>query len=371
MRAFLKSTGAKIAPHGKTSMAPQLFQMQLEDGACAITVANTQQMRVCRDFGIDRILLANQLVGPREIRYVMGELKRDASLSFLCFVDSISNVSELASATRAADLKRPLRVLLELGFSGGRAGARTLAEGLEVARAVAANPVLELAGVAGFEGLIARPNLEATQSAVDDFLDFMGQVALAADSEQLFTASTPILLTAGGTGFFDLVVDRFSALHFSRTAEVIIRSGCYLTHDAHMYSDLFVGMIKRHPELAALDPGLRPALQVWARVQSRPEVGKIIVAVGKRDVSFDVHLPQPALWFRAGMERPELIPAGHVVAALNDQHCHMNIPPDSPLAVGDVLAFDISHPCTTFDKWRLIHVIDDSYMVVDAIRTYF
>jgi D-serine dehydratase len=372
MRAFLERTGTKIAPHGKTSMAPQLFQIQLDDGAWAITVANAQQMRVCRDFGVDRILFANQLVGGAEIRYVLSELKRDPSLIFLCFVDSTDNAAELASEIRAAGLERPLKVLLEMGFSGGRTGSRTLAEGLKVARAVAAQyPLLELGGIAGFEGLIARTTPEETERAVADFLDFMISAASTADGEGLFSGSGPIILTAGGSGFFDLVVDRLSALRLSRPTELVTRSGCYLTHDAHMYRDLFQGVIRRHPELAALQPGLRPALQVWARVQSRPEPGKIIAALGKRDISFDVHLPQPALWYRAGMNGPERIPEGYVVTGLNDQHCHISAPDESAIAVGDILAFDVSHPCTTFDKWRLIHMIDDDYRVVDAIRTYF
>ncbi|MBN8996130.1 MAG: amino acid deaminase [Rhizobiales bacterium] len=372
MRAFLEKTGARIAPHGKTTMAPQLFKLQLEDGAVAITVATTQQMRVCRDFGVGSILLANQLVGRAEIGYVVGELKRDPEFSFLCFVDSVGNVAELAAAAKAAGLKRPLRVLLELGFPGGRTGARTSADAIAVARAVAAeHPALELAGVAAFEGLIGRATPEETAAAVNEFLGFIADCASTADGEGLFKGKAPIILTAGGTAYFDLVVDRFTALKLSRATEVIIRSGCYLTHDGHMYRDLFTAIEKRHPDFAALGPGLRPALQVWARVQSRPEQGKAIVAVGKRDISYDVHLPQPAMWLRPGMAEPEPIPAGYTVTGLNDQHCHLTLPENSPLAVGDVIAFDVSHPCTTFDKWQLIHVIDDDHKVVDAIRTYF
>jgi D-serine dehydratase len=151
----------------------------------------------------------------------------------------------------------------------------------------------------------------------------------------------------------------------------VIRSGCYLTHDGHMYRDLFAELGRRHPELASLGPGLTPALQVWARVQSRPERGKAILAVGKRDISYDVHLPEPALWHRTGMAVPIAIPQGHTVTGLNDQHCHMRLPEGSPLQVGDRVGFDISHPCTTFDKWQLIHVVDDAWRVVGAVRTFF
>jgi D-serine dehydratase len=180
-----------------------------------------------------------------------------------------------------------------------------------------------------------------------------------------------VILTAGGSGYFDVVVDRLSRLPLSQPVEVVIRSGCYLTHDGHMYRDLFGELAKRHPELAALGPGLTPALQVWARVQSRPESGKAILAVGKRDISYDVHLPEPSLWHRDGMAAPVAIPPGHRVTGLNDQHCHMALPPESPLAVGDRVGFEISHPCTTFDKWQLLHIVDDAWRVTGALRTFF
>jgi D-serine dehydratase len=116
---------------------------------------------------------------------------------------------------------------------------------------------------------------------------------------------------------------------------------------------------------------LIPALQVWARVQSRPEAGKAILAVGKRDISYDVHLPTPALWHRDGMAAPVPITPGHRVTGLNDQHCHLALPADSPLKVGDRVCFEISHPCTTFDKWQFLHIVDDDGRVTGALRTFF
>ena len=60
-----------------------------------------------------------------------------------------------------------------------------------------------------------------------------------------------------------------------------------------------------------------------------------------------------------------------MVEALNDQHCHMAVPADSPLAVGDMTGFGIGHPCTTFDKWALLMVVDEEYRVTGAVRTFF
>jgi D-serine dehydratase len=370
MRAFLSMSGARIAPHGKTTMCPQLFRMQLEDGASAITVATVQQLKVCRDFGVASLLLANQLMGASETRYVLDELRRDPDFRVLSFVDSVANVTELSDAASASS--GTLEVLLEIGFAGGRTGCRTLDESLAVARAVArGKPHLVLRGVAGFEGLISGATPGVAEAAVRSYLEFIAEVATAVDAEGLFAETGEIILSAGGSGFFDMVVERLSLVGLSRKTQVMIRSGCYLTHDGHMYRELFSGVVRRHPELAKIGPGLQPALQVWARVQSRPEPRKCILTVGKRDISYDERLPSPALWSHPGTGKPKPMPPGHTVTGLNDQHCHLALPDDSPLAIGDLVAFDISHPCTTFDKWRLIFVVDDDWRVVGALKTFF
>jgi D-serine dehydratase len=142
-----------------------------------------------------------------------------------------------------------------------------------------------------------------------------------------------------------------------------------------MYREAFAEIRKRAPELDNLGPGLTAALEVWAYVQSRPERTKAILTAGKRDLSYDVDLPVPLKWVRphAGVDAgaiAELDP-GHIVTGLNDQHCHVAVPADSPLQVGDMVALGISHPCTTFDKWQVIPVVDDKYTVVSAIKTFF
>ena len=67
----------------------------------------------------------------------------------------------------------------------------------------------------------------------------------------------------------------------------------------------------------------------------------------------------------------EAMPPGHSITRLNDQHAFLRCPAGSPLAVGDLVGLGISHPCTTFDKWSLISVVNDTYDVVGAIRTFF
>ena len=146
--------------------------------------------------------------------------------------------------------------------------------------------------------------------------------------------------TAGGSAFFDRVGERFGAVSFDRPVLEILRSGCYLTHDSIGYAAAFRRIVAE-TTLHLPEGGLEPALEVWAYVQSRPENGRTILTMGKRDVSYDSSLPVPLRWYRPGgtMARPEPMPRGHVVVALNDQHCHLGTPGESPLQVGDMVSF--------------------------------
>ena len=372
MRRFLEQTGARLAPHGKTTMSPQLFQLQLEDGAWGITVATVHQLQVCRRFGVDRVILANQLVGAQAIRYVLDELHRDPGFDFFCLVDSVEGVRALAAAAREHPLDRPVQLLLEGGLPGGRTGCRDLCCAVEVAEEVRrAAPELILRGVEGFEGLIPGPTPEAAEEGVRRFLEFLVEIALECRRRGLFAAA-PVLLSAGGSAFYDLVAERFARAGPGGDFEVVLRSGCYLTQDSRMYRDAFRRLALRSPGVAELGAGLRNALEVWSYVQSRPEPGRAILTMGKRDASFDADLPQPLSWFRPGAHAAPMPLDEEVrVTGLNDQHAFLQIPPESPLRVGDMVGCGVSHPCTTFDRWQLLFVVDDAYDVVSAVRTFF
>ena len=371
MRAFREMTGVSIAPHGKTSMSPQLFARQLADGAWGISVASVQQLRVCRAHGIGRVLLANQLVGRQAIAYVLDELVRDPAFEFFALVDSVASVQALAAAAARRNPGRPLKLLVECGFQGGRTGCRTIDQALAVAQAVAAaRPHLALAGVEGYEGAVPASVPAEQDEQIREFVAFMASVAMAASSTGLIDAD-PVILTAGGSAWFDLVTALPRKLD-GRDALVVIRSGCYLTHDSDAYARAAARMRERMPQIDTLGPGLTDALEVWAYVQSLPEPGLAILAMGKRDVSHDLHLPFARLWLRPGVDAtPQHLPDGCEITALNDQHAFMRLPAAAALQVGDMIGCAISHPCTTFDKWRFMPIVDDNYKVIDAITTAF
>jgi D-serine dehydratase len=373
MQQFLALSGAQFAPHGKTTMAPQLFQMQLDDGAWGITLATMQQVQVARRFGCSRILLANELIDARAIDYVLGELAKDEGFEFLCLVDSVMGVDILAEAVKKHGLQRPLEVLLEGGITGGRTGCRTVSEAMQVARAVKKNfPALSLRGVEGFEGIIAEATAQASAAKVREFLGFLLEIARRCDAEGLFTTGKVIFISAGGSEYFDLVATILPSSGLARETQIIIRSGCYLTHDSDLFMDLQRKLEERTPAAKGLGAPPKAALEIWSHVLSRPEPTRAILGVGKRDASHDARLPLPVLWFRPGLhETPQPLPAGHATFKLHDQHALLNVPENSPLQIGDLVTCGISHPCTTFDKWRLLALVDDQYNITGGVHTFF
>lgn len=372
MRRFLSETGARLCPHGKTSMAPELFRRQLRDGAWGVTVADVRQLQVCRRHGISRVLLANQLVREDSVRWVAEELERDREFDFYCLVDSVPGVRRLADAVADVSGRRPVELLVEVGYPGGRAGCRTLDEALEVGRAVRDARRLELRGVEGFEGLLgADGGAEAARREVVAYLDELTDVAEALDARGLF-ADGEVLLTAGGSAYFDLALDRLRAAELGGRGRVVLRSGCYLTHDAGMYARAFRDLRDRSSRARSMGDGFRPALEIWSYVQSRPEPGRAILTMGKRDCSFDVDLPVPRRVFRPGRDdRPRPLDDRCRITDLDDQHAYLDLPDDVDARVGDMVACGISHPCTTFDRWRVVSLVDRTYDVVGAVHTEF
>ncbi|GLQ80894.1 amino acid deaminase [Mesorhizobium huakuii] len=360
MQRFLAKRNAIIAPHVKTTMCPQIMQRQLRDGAWGVTVATLHQMRVCRRFGIDRIVLANQLVGRLELDALVAELNASPSLDFYMLVDSLDAVRLASEAVgRAGTASRPIQVLVERGYPGGRTGCRNNDTALEVARAAHAAPQLRLCGVEAFEGLI-KPKDGGPAQAVADFVDEIGALYEACAGENLFERAPPIV-TAGGSSFYDIVLDRLSG----SGAQVMTRSGCYVSHDSGIYQ----AEQKRILAATGENEGLVNALEVWTHVQSCPEPGLAILTAGKRDFGTDSGLPVPLLVSRDGGS-PETL-AGCEIFASNDQHAYMRVPATVSVKVGDRIGLGVSHPCTTFDKWQILFLVDDAYEIVGALKTYF
>ncbi|GLW44818.1 amino acid deaminase [Streptomyces sp. NBRC 14336] len=358
METYAARHGLAFAPHGKTSMAPQLFQRQIEHGAWGITLAVPHQVWVAREFGIQRVFLANELVDAAALRRIAADLAADPSFRFVCYVDSVRGVELMDAALAGA--ARPVDVVVELAAGeGARTGVRTEAECAAVADAVAAARGLRLVGVAGYEGEVPQ----ATPERVRAWLRRL--VALAADFDKAgrFDGTDEIVVSAGGSAWFDAVADVFAEIPgLSRPVLKLLRSGAYVSHDDGHYRKLTP--FNRVPEEGALEPAFR----LWAQVVSRPTREQAFLNAGKRDAAYDLDLPFAQVVRRDGAERAA---AGIEVTALSDQHAWLRTGPEADLEVGDWVGLGLSHPCTSFDKWPLIPVAEADGTVVEYVRTFF
>ena len=366
--AFCAAHRVSLAPHGKTTMAPDIFARQLAAGAWAMTLATPWQARVAATVGVPRILIGNEVTDPAGIDWI-GSTLDGIGPEVYCWVDSVAGVRLLDA--RLGGHERRLPVLLEVGPVGGRGGVRTLEQALEVADAVAASAPLRLAGVTCFEGLANGASQVDRDAAVRSLMGFARDVARALDTSIAADGGTEILLSAGGSQYLDIVVNALAAPLGTRLpVHGVLRSGGTVSHD-HGGMDLVspFGSVR-----AADGPQLQPALEVWAPVVSTPEPGRTIVGAGKRDLPHDGALPLViGARGRAGAVRRLSDDSGIRAVRLNDQHAWLDVAPDADvsLAVGDLVAFGVRHACTAFDRWRFIPVVDDTYGVIDAFETVF
>jgi D-serine deaminase-like pyridoxal phosphate-dependent protein len=313
--ARVAAAGAELAPHAKTSMAPWLLERQLAAGAWGLTVANASQLAALADLPVPRFIVTAPVLDGPSLALLDGH-------EVLVFADSAEAVERMPS----------LPVLIEIGYPGGRTGCRTMADVERVLSAAGER----VRGVAAFEGTLHE------RAPVRALLDDVTRAFERLDDPDA-------IVSAGGSVWFDEVLDVLGGL------PLVLRSGCYVTHDHGFYNDA-----------SPLGGQLRGALEVWGTVLSRPEPGLALVGVGKREVSFDLGLPVPLhRWSADGLR-----PAGAAtVTSLNDHHAYVAVEED--WRVGDVIGFGISHPCTTFDRWREIAVVDAAYDVLDMAGTRF
>jgi D-serine deaminase-like pyridoxal phosphate-dependent protein len=363
MADYCARAGVALAPHGKTAMSPELAALQLAHGAWGITVATIGQLQAYRAFGFPRLLLANELVDVAGIAWLAGELAADPGFEAYCYVDSLEGVRILDQALERHRFKGPgrrLPVLVEIGHAGGRTGCRTDEQALAVAKAANATGTLTVAGAAGYEGTIGG---DTEAQALDRVAAFGLRLR---DLGRTVAEAGPVrpIVTAGGSAYFDVVARALTG-DGTGALQVILRSGAYLTYDHGFY-----GTVSPGGRGAPDAPALRPALELWAQVLSRPEPDLALLGAGRRDAGFDKGLPVPLGVLRRDGGR-DTSSAGWHVTELNDQHAYLRVAPGAALAPGDLVALGISHPCTTLDKWRVLVVVNDDGKVTDAVHAFF
>ena len=364
MQRFADDAQVNFAPHGKTTMSPQLFRRQLDAGAWGLTFATVTQMQAGLAAGACNILIANQVLDAADLGAIAALHDTHPDVRVIFLLDSLEQLALI----EAVSVDRPFEVLLEVGVAGGRTGVRAHDGAMALARRAHASEAVTLVGLQCYEGLGNTGRSEDDRPAAADLMDRVERLGIQCNAEGLFGAEE-LIVSAGGSGIFDLVVPRLR-LALSRPVAGLLRSGCYVTHDQGHYQRLVHAVNQR---LGCSDAqGLRAALEVWAQVQSVPEPGLAILAVGKRDISYDLGMPVPLATCARASRELKTVPEGWAIQKLNDQHAYLHLTSDSNgLRVGDRVCLGISHPCTTCGKWRWMPIVDDDYTVVDAIITCF
>lgn len=351
-----------MAPHGKTTMSPQLFQAQLQQGAWGMTISTLPQLQIALHSGATNCLIANEIISEIDLKALAVLKQQHPTKRIIFLLDSVAQLEQIEHITPHAQFE----VLLEVGVLGGRCGVRNIETAQVLAQRAFESTAVKLVGVECYEGLAVKTNDELDKTYVDALLERVLDLIKLCQSHHWFETETPII-SAGGSAIYDLVLPYLQA-QAQQGFLALLRSGCYITHDHGFYQRV----AERVSHRLGCGTGLEAALEVWAMVQSLPEPNLAIVSMGKRDISYDIDLPTPIAYCAQGSTT--LVPAPTVwkVSGMNDQHAYLRLNGESgDLKVGDKVVFGVSHPCTTFDKWRWMPIVDEQYQVVDALVTHF
>lgn len=370
MQAFANRKGALLAPHGKTTLSPELMRMQLAGGAWGLTLANAHQVQVGIEAGAKNIIIANQVVAQADLDGLEALLVAHPDVHIWFLMDDKAHLEILHAWSERRQSPRRWNLLLEIGMDGQRTGCRSVEQALELAQAIHDSPCALLGGVECYEGGLAHCVSDEDSRAVSALVDRVNETVRRIDDLALW-AGTQVLISAGGSAVFDLVVPMLAQRALRLPMHGVLRSGCYVTHDHGRYAQF----LKLLEQREGLSESLKPALEVWTLVQSVPEPGLALLTCGRRDISFDQQMPTPVWWAPAGLRAGDAVhsaPSEWQVTALNDQHAYLRFDASrSSPRIGDRVALGVSHPCTTFDRWRWMAVIEDDGRISGAISTRF
>ena len=348
MMSFCNSVNAELAPHVKTTMSPQLAQMQVAAGARALTVANFWQGSIFLKYGFKNLIIANEVLDPTAIAAI-ARINRQKQAEIIFYVDSILALEIIQKYT---PLEGKQNLLIEIGTDNGRGGVRDLSQVAEIAQRISADSRLNLIGVTGFEGAV--PDAARGRRGEKKISKFCQKIVAAAELAYPYKSDQPFVISAGGSAYFDIVARELNK--FEKPRRLLLRSGGYITHDHKYYEEIY--------PFASTDRSFQPAIEVWGQVISKPERDFGVLNLGKRDIGNDLHNPIPIKSYDGQVKS-----FSAVIEKLNDQHGYLRGKQEFSLA--QLIGLGISHPCTTFDKWGLIPLVNDDYDLIDCLQTFF
>ena len=302
-----QQAGKNLRPHTKSHKTPAIAHRQLAAGAIGITCAKLGEAEVMADAGIQDILVANQIVGPRKLQRLVTLAGR---CDLMVAVDHPANLSALAAAAGQGGVQP--RVLVEVNIGHNRCGVAPGQPAVEVARLVASARHLRFAGLMGYEGhVVDLEDREAREQGARECLQ-----RLVDTRQDVEKAGIEVEITsASGTG------DYYLSTGYAGITEV--QAGSYALMD-HAYGKLGLGFEK--------------ALTVLTTVTSRPAPDQVITDAGLKSLTPEHGMP--ALKDRDDLE----------VHALSEEHGRLRAGSGScELEVGDLLEFIPGHGCTTIN----------------------
>ena len=348
MMSFCNSVKAELAPHVKTTMSPQLAKMQIAAGASALTVANFWQASIFLKFGFKNLIIANEVLDPMAIAAI-AKINKLKQAEIIFYVDSILALEIIQKHTPSEGEQN---LFIEIGTENGRGGVRELSLVEQLAQRIKADKRLNLIGVTGFEGAV--PDAARGRRGEKKISKFCQKIVAAAELAYPYKSDQPFVISAGGSAYFDIVARELNK--FEKPRRLLLRSGGYITHDHKYYEEIY--------PFALSDRSFKPAIEVWAQVISKPEKDFGVLNLGKRDIGNDLHNPIPIKSYDGQVKS-----FSAVIEKLNDQHGYLRGKQEFSLA--QLIGLGISHPCTTFDKWGLIPLVNDDYDLIDCLQTFF
>ena len=348
MMSFCNSVDAQLAPHVKTTMSPQLAQMQVTAGANALTVANFWQGRIFLKHGFKNLIIANEVLDPTAIAEI-AKINKQKQAEIIFYVDSILALEIIQKHTPSEGEQN---LFIEIGTENGRGGVRELSLVAQLAQRIKADKRLNLIGVTGFEGAV--PDAARGRRGEKKISKFCQKIVAAAELAYPYKSDQQFVISAGGSAYFDIVARELNK--FEKPRRLLLRSGGYITHDHKYYEEIY--------PFASTDRSFQPAIEVWAQVISKPEKDFGVLNLGKRDIGNDLHNPFPIKSYDGQVKS-----FSAVIEKLNDQHGYLRGKQEFSLA--QLIGLGISHPCTTFDKWGLIPLVNDDYDLIDCLQTFF
>jgi D-serine dehydratase len=348
MMSFCNSVDAQLAPHVKTTMSPQLAQMQVAAGATALTVANFWQGRIFLKHGFKNLIIANEVLDPTAIAEI-AKINKQKQAEIIFYVDSILALEIIQKHTPSEGEQN---LFIEIGTENGRGGVRELSLVEQLAQRIRTDKRLNLIGVTGFEGAV--PDAARGRRGEKKISKFCQKIVAAAELAYPYKSDQQFVISAGGSAYFDIVARELNK--FEKPRRLLLRSGGYITHDHKYYEEIY--------PFALSDRSFKPAIEVWAQVISKPEKDFGVLNLGKRDIGNDLHNPIPIKSYDGQVKS-----FSAVIEKLNDQHGYLRGKQEFSLA--QLIGLGISHPCTTFDKWGLIPLVNDDYDLIDCLQTFF